>query len=174
MDFFNEKFGCNLIFKQDGASCHTSKYCKPILKSLFCKKIELSTEEKIKLIPPVKIPPKKNTKTTAKQYAKLKNDYKIELDRYNTFKASTEEKESSINAKQNMFMLNWPANSPDLNAIELLWAHIEKQLELFRPKIKTLEQLMKKVLYLWNRIPKILIRRITKRFKYMTRLVLKH
>ena len=48
----------------------------------------------------------------------------------------------------------WPANSPDLSPIEELWAILEEKLSKY--KITTLPKLLKILVYLWNRITKIL------------------
>ena len=56
----------------------------------------------------------------------------------------------------------WPANSPDFSPIEELWAILEEKLSKY--KITTLPELSKKLVYLWNRIPKKLCKKLVARF----------
>ena len=46
----------------------------------------------------------------------------------------------------------WPANSPDLSPIEELWAIVEERLNYY--DFKDLEEMTRKLLWVWNRIPK--------------------
>jgi len=49
----------------------------------------------------------------------------------------------------------------------MIWAFMERELDKVRGKIKTIEDLKKKVIFLWNRIPKVLCKNIVNRFEYM-------
>jgi transposase len=55
-------------------------------------------------------------------------------------------------------VLEWPAQSPDLNPIEHVWAHIKKELKKFA--IKNKPELVIKIKEIWNNIPKEHIRKI--------------
>ena len=57
---------------------------------------------------------------------------------------------------------SWPANSPDLSPIEELWAIVEEKLSKY--KINTLPELSKKLVYIWNRIPKKLCKNLVAAF----------
>ena len=59
-------------------------------------------------------------------------------------------KENKIN------LLEWPAQSPDLNIIENLWAYMKFELRKF--KIKTKNELIKTVTDIWQKIPLSYIR----------------
>ena len=45
----------------------------------------------------------------------------------------------------------WPANSPDLSPIELVWREVEKQLRM--KQYKDLEEMKSALIHIWNRIP---------------------
>ena len=47
-------------------------------------------------------------------------------------------------------VLDWPSQSPDLNPIENLWAHIKKELRSYRPK--NVKELKSNILEIWNSI----------------------
>ena len=56
----------------------------------------------------------------------------------------------------------------------MLWAHIETQLDKSRSSIKTIDELKRKVNFIWNRIPKKLCRKIAMRFASMCETVKKN
>jgi len=51
----------------------------------------------------------------------------------------------------------------------MVWAFIERELENSRRSIKTIDELKRKVIYIWNRIPKKLCRNIVKRFDHLVK-----
>ena len=53
----------------------------------------------------------------------------------------------------------------------MVWAFMERELEKIRGTIKTIDDLKRKVIYIWNRIPKKLCRNIVKRFEYLIKVV---
>jgi len=56
----------------------------------------------------------------------------------------------------------WPANSPDLSPIETVWSFVSKHLEGY--KFNTLEELEKKIVFIWNRIPTDYCERLFNKF----------
>ena len=56
----------------------------------------------------------------------------------------------------------------------MVWAFMERELEKIRGTIKTIDDLKRKVIYIWNRIPKKLCRNIVKRFEYLIEVVKKN
>jgi len=53
----------------------------------------------------------------------------------------------------------------------MVWAFMERELEKMRGTIKTIDDLKRKVIYIWNRIPKKLCRNIVKRFEHLIKVV---
>ena len=63
----------------------------------------------------------------------------------------------------------WPANSPDLSPIEVIWALIKEKLQ--ERKHKNLEELKSHLVFLWNRVPKGLCRKLINQFDKKIRLI---
>ena len=56
----------------------------------------------------------------------------------------------------------WPANQPDLSPIEELWAIVEEKLNCY--SFNNLEEMTRKLLWVWNRIPKTICRNLIDSF----------
>lgn len=54
--------------------------------------------------------------------------------------------------KKNIRVMEWPPNSPDLNIIENVWAHINSYLEKYNTHPKTLDELWERVQDIWTNI----------------------
>ena len=52
-----------------------------------------------------------------------------------------------------MEILRWPSQSPDLNPIEHLWQHLKQQLTAYEEEPKSMTELWERVQETWNRIP---------------------
>lgn len=57
-------------------------------------------------------------------------------------------------AQQQLTVLEWPPNSPDLNPIENLWAIIKRRLDEFENRPKTFDELWEQVQQVWEKISK--------------------
>lgn len=57
--------------------------------------------------------------------------------------------------EQNIEVLSWPANSPDLNCIENLWSWLDKEIAKQEPR--SLDELKKKVPNILNNVPKSIL-----------------
>ncbi len=55
--------------------------------------------------------------------------------------------------KKRIKVLEWPANSPDLNPIEHLWAYIKYRLGQYQESPSTLQELWKRVQDIWVDVP---------------------
>ena len=55
-----------------------------------------------------------------------------------------------------------PENSPDLSPIEELWALVEEKLNCYN--FKTLDEMTRKLLWVWNRIPKTICKNLIDSF----------
>jgi transposase len=64
---------------------------------------------------------------------------------------------SSFCAEKNLHILSWPAQSPDLNPIENLWAEVKKKIRNKKKKPTNLAELERDVKNAWKAIPKRLI-----------------
>ena len=53
----------------------------------------------------------------------------------------------------NVQVLDWPAQSPDLNTIEHLWEHLKHQLQQYDTPPKGVHKLWDRVVEEWNEIP---------------------
>ena len=56
---------------------------------------------------------------------------------------------------KNIPVLDWPSQSPDLNTIEHIWAHMKTQIR--GKNFNSKEELKKDITRVWNNIPKDLI-----------------
>ena len=56
----------------------------------------------------------------------------------------------------------WPPNSPDLSPIELVWAEVQRKLECYT--FNSLEDMKKKIIYEWNRVPEDYCQKICDKF----------
>ena len=50
-------------------------------------------------------------------------------------------------------VLDWPAQSPDLNPIEHLWQHLKRQLATYEADPSSIHELWERVEVEWNKIP---------------------
>ena len=57
-------------------------------------------------------------------------------------------------ADNNIQLLDWPAQSPDLNPIEHLWEHLKRQLAKYEGEPKSIHELWTRVEAEWEKIPK--------------------
>src|SRR6185295_7666856 len=53
----------------------------------------------------------------------------------------------------NVEVLDWPAQSPDLNPIEHLWQHLKRQLATYETDPESMHELWECVEAEWNKIP---------------------
>ena len=63
----------------------------------------------------------------------------------------------SFQAENNLRMLTWPAQSPDLNPIENLWAEVKKSIRAYKKPPSNLSVLDRYVKKAWQKIPKCTI-----------------
>lgn len=62
--------------------------------------------------------------------------------------------------KHNITVLKWPANSPDLNPIEHVWAYIKRRLNRYKTPPKDMDELWRRMEEIWAKLPRKLIRRL--------------
>ena len=55
--------------------------------------------------------------------------------------------------KSKFAVLEWPANSPDLNPIETLWAYIRRELDKYDTDPKDLDDLWERFMVAWENVP---------------------
>ena len=53
----------------------------------------------------------------------------------------------------NITLLDWPAQSPDLSPIEHLWVHLKKKLGEYSTAPKVVREVWERVMKEWNNIP---------------------
>ena len=65
-------------------------------------------------------------------------------------------------AEQEFEVMDWPAQSPDLNPIEHLWDEVERQLRNSGEKPTSREDLYKKLLAVWDKIDVETVRKLVR------------
>lgn len=63
-------------------------------------------------------------------------------------------------AKQNFKVMEWPAQSPDLNPIENLWSIVKRRLGQYQSAPCNLDDLWRRVEIEWSKIPKEIIQNL--------------
>ena len=103
-------------------------------------------------------------KMNTEQYCKILEDgmeenfEKLEMEEEeHYFQQDNDTKHTSKQAKQwfldkNVQVLEWPAQSPDINSIELLWHHLKFQLQQYNTPPKGVHELWERVVEEWNEI----------------------
>jgi transposase len=55
--------------------------------------------------------------------------------------------------ESNITVLEWPANSPDLNPTENLWSYLKRELDQYKEAPRNLDELWERVQEVWTNIP---------------------
>ena len=74
------------------------------------------------------------------------------------FQQDNDPKHTSKKAKKwmednNITLLDWPAQSPDLSPIEHQWVHLKRQLDQYPTAPKGVWEIWERVVEEWNKIP---------------------
>ena len=62
--------------------------------------------------------------------------------------------------KSKIPVIEWPANSPDLNPIETVWAHLKKQLDRYLNAPRNMDELWERVQDIWTEITPEYLRKL--------------
>ena len=76
-------------------------------------------------------------------------------------------------SEQNFQLMNWPAQSPDLNPIKNLWSIVGRRLGLYQSAPSNLEELWARVQLEWQNIPKEIIQELVESMPKPINMVLK-